>query len=574
MKKNKFALQIISFGLIISTFIACDNDFSTLESDVLNNDIATNFDILSEKHDVIAYTKALGPVQTNRLGLNTLGVYEDFYGRTISSFVSQLTLSSFNPDFGDDVVIDSVVVNIPYFSRAISLDDDGNTIYEIDSVISKGGNYNNIKLKIFESKYFIRDFDPSAGFNEDQAYFSNKSASASPPEMITTLEGTELTMIRAYESSYLPTTTEPDNVITISEEGYVLEELDDEDDDTEPQILERQPPGIRVKLDPAFWKNKIIDKEGDAVLSNQNNFAEYFRGLYFKAEAYGDYGSYFILDTGTLSNANITIYYNRLTPSTDDPVDDRDTSTYVLKFGSNKINFITNDFTQEISNGTPTTGDSKLYLKGGEGSIAGIKLFDGINEVTGMTKFDEFRNNFAVIENNKFVSSKRLVNEANLVFYVDRDQLDLEDEDPENEPNRLYLYDIDNKTPLLDYFLDATSTSLPSFSKFNHLGPLQRVNDEFDGKGVKYKLRITEHINNLLLKDSTNVELGLGVSLNVNLENPSLNLIQSKVQNSDDFTVPVSSVLSPRGTILHGNNTEPQNESKRVYLEIYYTEPN
>ena len=31
----------------------------------------------------------------------------------------------------------------------------------------------------------------------------------------------------------------------------------------------------------------IIDKEGDAVLSNANNFNNYFRGLYFKAGAFG-----------------------------------------------------------------------------------------------------------------------------------------------------------------------------------------------------------------------------------------------------------------------------------------------
>ena len=230
MKKNKFALQIISFGLIFITFIACDKDFTTLESNVLNSDIATNFDILSEQHDIIAYTKALEPVQTNGLGLSTLGVYEDLlYGRTTSSFVSQLTTSSFDPDFGEQVVIDSVVVNIPYYSRVTGIDDDGNTTYEIDSVISKGESYGNIKLRIFESDYFIRDFDPNAGFNEGQAYFSDRSASES--EMITTLEGTELTMLRAYQTSYLPTTT-VDNVIEINNEEYVLEGLN-EDEETE-----------------------------------------------------------------------------------------------------------------------------------------------------------------------------------------------------------------------------------------------------------------------------------------------------------------------------------------------------
>jgi hypothetical protein len=64
--------------------------------------------------------------------------------------------------------------------------------------------------------------------------------------------------------------------------------------------------------------------------------------------------------------------------------------------------------------------------------------------------------------------------------------------------------------------------------------------------------------------------------LNVNIEDPSFSSSQNKILSSDDLddTVPLGSVLTPRGTILYGNATEPENESKRVYLEIYYTEPN
>lgn len=576
MKKNKFALQIISFALIVLTFIACDKDFATLDSDVINNDIATNFDILSlhetnpELTEVIAYTKAFNPltnpVQSNGLELSTLGIYDDIYGRTTSSFVSQVTTSTFDPNFGDDVQIDSVVVTIPYYSRATGIDDDGNTTYEIDSVISKGETYKDINLKIFESNYFIRDFDPNGGFNESQAYFSNKTASAS--EMITTLEGEELIFVDNTD----PNGDVVGNVIKIKDEGRILTDVNDVDDDGNETILFRQPPGIRIKLDPNFWQNKIIDKEDDPVLSNQNNFANYFRGLYFEADTVDNDGSFLILDTNS-QNANVTIYYNRLTPSTLDDDDDRDTATFVLRFGQNKINFLSNDFTQTIEDRITATGDSRIYLKGGEGAIAGIKLFNGENsdDAPEMNAFETFKNTFVETDNDgNYIRSKRLINEANLVFYVDRDQLDSANEDPKNEPNRLYLYDIDNKTPLLDYFLDATNTNVPSFSKFNHLGALERVDeDDPNSAGVKYKLKITEHINNLLLRDSTNVDLGLTISLNVNLENSRL---QSKVQGYDEITVPISSVLSPRGTILHGNNTE--NENKKVYLEIYYTEPN
>lgn len=578
MRKNKFALQIISFGLIILTFMACEEDFATLESDVINSDIATNFDILSEKHDVITYTKALdhimNPVQTNGLGLSTLGLYDDVYGRTTSSFVTQLTPSSYDPDFGDETTIDSVVVTIPFFSTITDYDENGNAIYEADSIIPRGDTYKSIRLRIFENNYFIRDFDPYAEFDESQAYYSNKTATSSPTtpspiEMFgSVLEGEELTMIPDFQTSY--GNGAQNNQITISNNVYVLEEPDNEDDeDTDPQITARLSPGIRVKLDPTFWQNKIIDKEGDPVLSNQNNFKEYFRGLYFKAEAVADDGSFLILNTSS-SNAHITIYYTKLTTSTVDDEDLTDTASYVLNFGPNKINFFENNYS--INNGQPETGDNEIYLKGGEGSIAGIKLFDGFyDEEAGITNFDKFRNDFVNLEDNEYKSSKRLVNEANLVFYVDRELLDIASEDPDNEPNRLFLYDIDNKTPLIDYYFDATNSTVPSNSKISHLGILQR--DETSEKGIKYKLKVTEHINNLLLRDSTNVELGLAVSLNVNEEDSS---VQRKVQNTDDFTVPKSSILTPRGTILYGNNipNDDVNADKKVYLEIYYTEPN
>lgn len=571
MKKNKIALQILTFGLIVISFIACDDDYATLESDVINDDVATNFDILSEQHDIIAYTKALGPVQTNDLEISTLGLYDDLYGRTTSSFVAQLSPDFYDPDFGDDTTIDSVVVTIPYFSYASDFDEEGNTIYEIDSILPKGDTYAPIKLSIFENGYFLRDFDPDAGFNESQAYYSNKSASSA--EMFeTALQGEELTMLRGPQSSYLP--DNPENTITINENAYILEGVDtDEDDDTDPQILEQQAPSIRVKLDPDYWQNKIIEKEGDPVLSNQNSFIDYFRGLYFKAEPVNNDGSYLLLNT---TDANVTIYFKYTNTTENDEGEDEVetlTSTYTLSFGPNKVNFFENNFTQPIPSGASETGDSRIYLKGGEGAVAGIKLFNGedLDDSPEMNTFESFKNTFVQTdEDGKFESSKRLVNEANLVFYVDRNQLDMLNEDPDNEPNRIYLYDVDNKTPLLDYFLDGTNSNVPSLSKYSHLGPLER--QETDNKGVRYKLRITEHINNLLLRDSTNVELGLAVSLSVNIEESTIGSIQKKVQDTDEYTVPVSSLLTPRGTILHGNNSE--DETKRVYLEIYYTEPN
>ena len=48
-----------------------------------------------------------------------------------------------------------------------------------------------------------------------------------------------------------------------------------------------------------------------------------------------------------------------------------------MRFAGDRINFFENDFNLNIPNGNPATGDSRLYLKGGEGAIAKLKLFNG-----------------------------------------------------------------------------------------------------------------------------------------------------------------------------------------------------
>lgn len=568
MKKNKFALNIVIVILVVSSFMACDRDFNNLESDVLNSDVATNFEILNDTYDIITYNNTLGPVQTNNgTGLSTLGIYDDVYGRVKSDFVAQLTLSSYDPDFGDIVEVDSVVLNLPFFSAISDIDEEGNLSYITDSIYGNSP----MKLRIFESNYFIRDFDPNSEFSDSQPYFSNKSASTSEMISDASLEAQELTILPNPNPSVdKHITLDANGNITISDNGFVLTqtEIEGEDENT---VVTRQIPGIRLKLDPTFWQNKILDQEGSAVLSNENSFLEYFRGLYFKVEPFEDQGSYLILSTSATA-ASITIYYKRLTESELDDEDTTEPASFAMRFAGDRINFFENDFNLNIPNGNPATGDSRLYLKGGEGAIAKLKLFNGEDtddDDDSMNTFESWKNDFVETDaDGNFVKIRRLVNEANLVFYVDNDVLS--QLDAEKEPHRLYVYNIDDKRPLEDYFVDAANNSLPSVSRINHLGALQRVDDEPTGDGIKYKFRITEHINNLLLRDSTNVELGLAVSLNVNLEGQ---LIQAQVQSEDDLvSSPVSSILTPKGTVLHGNNTE--DETKKVYLEIYYTEPN
>ena len=116
--------------------------------------------------------------------------------------------------------------------------------------------------------------------------------------------------------------------------------------------------------------------------------------------------------------------------------------------------------------------------------------------------------------------------------------------------------------------MDQTGIDTGTDVKVNHAVPLIRENEEDpSSQGVKYKFRITEHINNILLRDSTNVKLGLTVGSSL----VALDNLPLQNQNSEATQIVASSFLTPRSTVLHGNNSS--NSEKRVWLEIYYTEP-
>ncbi|MGJ8591222.1 MAG: DUF4270 domain-containing protein [Aquaticitalea sp.] len=548
MNKIKFALKNGAIlALLIGSFVACDKDYATIGSDIIGGN---NFDVESTKeYSVVAYTNPLTPlksVQTNGLPINYLGAYNDeTYGLTTASFVSQMGIS-YEPDFGDDVKMDSVVLTIPYFSTRTSITDEGETIYSLDSIFGDG----RINIELFENKFFLNTVDPNSEFDMPLAYYSNMS----------TANNTISTAL--LEGEPIPLAASDVNSLTNFKPSADEIQLWDTDD----EITERLTPSLRVKLDTTYFRSKIIDMQANdpTVLSNANNFNNYFRGIYFKTTAIDNDGSLALLNFSSTA-ANITIYYTKESTTSGA---DRVESTYAMTFSGNKVNFLTNQFDFTIPQGDPITGDPRLYLKGGEGSVAVIDLFKGETNEDGFSpEFMDFKNAFVDTDaDGKFVKAKRLINEANLVFFVDQNMVE------GNEPDRIFLYDLTNNEPLVDFIYDVANTTSPNSSIVNHLGVLEREGDVSTGDGIKYKIRITEHIKNLLLRDSTNVKLGLSVSANVNLES-GLNQLKVRTADTDIVNkVPVSSILSPRGTILYGNNTV--DEQKKLYLEIFYTEPN
>jgi len=554
MKNTIKALKLPTvFLLLIISFIACDEEFTVIESDVLGKD-NSNFLTDTTLIPILAYNKKLDSLQINGLASNLLGVFNDpAFGQTTASIITQITPTVFNPDFGENAAIDSVVLRIPYFSRITGTENEITT-YTIQDSLYGDFDSNNIKpfkLSIYQNNYFLRDFDPNSEINGTQNYYSKADGSINNSDNFA-LNGTS---IINFDANKGPLVTEIDT-ISPSSEAIRLDRTIDGTLTTE--IIA---PALRLKLDNAFWTSTILDKEGDAVLSNPNNFNNYFRGLYLKAEAVNDDGSMALLNI-TSQDANITIYYSR-----DSTIEEeRSQATYTFNFTGNRLNTYINDYNLiNLQNGDKVNGDEKLYLKGIEGSMAVIDLFE---DETALQDFiNEYRipdgNGDYLKENNTgdYILTK-LINDAQLIVY--------EDENASNGGNtdfhtydRIYAYDIKNNIPTIDYLIDPTESSQQAFnSKVISLG--QRIEDEKDD--FKYKIRLTEHIKNILLKDSTNTKIGLVLSTNVNYTNTSRVLESGEAVTG----IPAAALLSPRGTVIYGTNAS---DDKKMKLKVFFTEP-
>jgi hypothetical protein len=557
--KFNFFLKTFIISLVIVLFASCDRDINEIGSGVIGDD---HYGLNVFHSDVVAYNQSIGPVQTNDLTINQFGYYDSpVFGKTTASFVSQVSLAVPNPELFSPT-IDSVYMYVPYFSTLQSTDSDtGDSTYELDSIQGSG----KIKLSVYESKKVFEDYDLNSGFQQSQRYYSNEQVE------FNTYRGT-FKLNNDNNSVYNHSTTNDysqNDQFEFSQKQIKFYKKNADGTPGYTDVNIRKAPGMFLNLDTNFFVNKIFNAPS-GKLYNNNVFKDYFRGLHFKAEQAS--GS----SQGTLAMMNfsrgaITIVYKDKTSSTDATIIRKE---MVINLSGHSVNLLEND------NNLPgyvtpnsTLGDANLYLKGGDGSMAVIDLFGGQKNTTSNTDLQTMRN------------QKWQINEANLTFYIDKTAMAAA-----SEPNRVYLYDLTNKRPLVDLYTDLTTNTTAKFNKQVYGGILldnnsKIVNASNGERGTKYKIKITNYIRSLvknggntdgITKDSTNVRLGLVVTENItNASNAGLLspfTTTTVVGSQQTKYVPVMSVVNPLGTILYGSNPSVPTD-KRLKLEIYYTKP-
>ncbi|MFE3867412.1 DUF4270 domain-containing protein [Flavobacterium sp. LS2P90] len=524
--------------LVLASIIllySCDKDYNAIGGDLIGDN---HFDFSTYTSNVIAYNQKVGPVQSNDLAVNGLGIYTNpAFGTTTANFATQVSLSSLSPEIGMNPVIDSVYLDVPYFVDASKTkpNANGGSIYELDSIY--GAIDAKIKLSVYESGYFMRDLDPAGGFQSAQRYYTNQNADFDGKKIGNRLnDGANTAQNDAFffdPAQHVEITTDATGKIT---KTYVA-------------------PRMRLKLNKSFFDSKIIHAPA-GKLATADVFKEYFRGLYFKVEKSGS-------NAGNLALLNfklgkIIIKYKEDLSTTVGTVVTvtRVDKSIDLNMTGNSVSLLEQTNTNAVySNATasPNTvdGDENLFVKGGEGSMAILGLFSTPGELTTLR------------------SNGWLINEANLIFHIDSDKMKDVAGVKVFEPNRVYLYDLTNNRPVVDYFNDATTGTNPKNGKLLYGGSINKETSA-NGRGLTYKIRITNQIRNLIKNtDSTNVKLGLVVTEDINTVTSNY----LKTPNSFTSQVPKANVMNPLGTILYGGkSTVPLD--KRLKLEIFYTKPN
>ncbi|WP_343704968.1 DUF4270 domain-containing protein [Flavobacterium sp.] len=543
MYKTSFFKKTLLAVMAIFLY-SCDKDFNAIGDGLVGDD---HFGLESEKYDVLAFNQEVTPIQSSTMTPNALGIFDNpLFGTTTSNFVTQVGLVSYSPTIGESPVIESAVLEIPYYSHVTAVDNEGNSTYELDSIY--GDKNGKLKLSVYESGIQMRTSYFSGGSQLPQFYYTDQNTEFNNKKIGARLNDGDILQ---------------NDEFFFDAKEIVIKTIDP---DTKKETTERKKPQMTLQLNKDFFQSKILNA-ATTKLSAEDLFQEYFRGLYFNVEKSGSSPTNMALMN--FSEGKITIKYKAKTESTTDDANATEDKTIVLNLKglssatTSTANFLEDvrnpDFASAITtNVNKTEGDEKLYLKGGQGSLAVLKLFDPTDVLSYNSKgepvsgangvpdqLDEMRSN-AVVKNWK-------VNEANLVFYIDADKMA-----GTEEPNRVYLYNLTDNAVLADYSTDAAS----AYGGLISLGT--------DKRGKSYKIRITSHIRNLI-KDATakNVDLGLVVSQS------SATIAFNALKNKNDITsvVPRTSVMNPLGTILYGGKVSVP-EDKRLKLEVYYTKPN
>jgi len=537
MYSNRIAIfRNIGVGLIfLFGIVSCEKDLEDIAVDLTGQ---RPFDVGDSIFEVVAYNRNIDSSRVDNnnpekdvlylLGVNTNGTF----GTLKSDLISQVLLPNLGTDFGENTIIDRVVLDIPYFSTRDGdqnakdpdtglpiFDEAGDTLmvpnFTLDSIY--GNTDLAYKISVFELGTFLNSLDPDDP-TQSKSYYSDKEFVKND---------------WLHESDFTPNRN--DTVLYV--ERKYLDDDPNTVDDVDTIKSTSSAPSMKFDLDQQFFRERFVDHNNPFDFENNANFTRYFRGLYIDAEGFeGSLMNLFV------ANATMTIYYtddqfgtelegqdlnnNGITGEGAVTVRTKQSQIYTftgVRTGRYDRSYAGSRVEEVLSNPDKVNGESTVFVQGAAGSEVIIDILD--EETIDFLK-----------------QQNLLINEANLVFYLDGDQ--------DVVPDRLFLYKYDFHS-LVDDFYNI------GFGEDVFGGEL--LYDDA-GKPEKYKFRITNYITKVIKGDEPIALSKLALKNYVSTDLPDGARLDTIIQNWNWI---------PKGVVLHGNM--PADNDKRIKLEIFYS---
>lgn len=509
-------LNAIIFCTIITLFLigftACERDFKDIGIALVDNN---KFDTNKLVSSIITYNKLVDSVRVDSLPEYVLGVnLNTTFGKTTASIAAQLTIPPSKIDFGSNPTIDSVILELPYFStktgtkkvkKTNSTDSIIVPVFRLDSIL--GNQSQSFTLTVSELGTFLNSLDPLDP-TKRKLYYSNKSYSILSPEL--------------YSGSFNPNANDTVSYIKHKDLDGSIFAID---------TIKRSGsiPSIKLPLNEDFFVTNFINKSNTSVFSSFDEFSHFFRGIYI--EASGADGS---LITTPLANGSINLYYSNDVSATDASnvtTIKRTKQTMIFPLTGIKTNKYEHDYNlanssiqTKLLNPDVITGEDKLYIQGTSGPLIVLKLFE--------------KDNLETIR-----SKNWLINEANIKLYIDKTL------SGSNIPNRLYIFNYDDNAIVSDLITEG-ATILDGTLHYDSNGA-----PEF------YKFRITNYISAILKSVNPKKISKLAIKSFSPFDIPRF------LQLSDTIAKPFN--WNPKGVVVYGNK---EISAKKPVLEIFYTE--
>ncbi len=331
----------------------CESD-----ADLLGSQFFTGADAVDSSYELIAYNVGNNEFVRSdaaRLDSTLIGAFtEGQFGMQKASYITQLRLSSYSPDFGDNAVLDSAVMVIKpaYYSDSVTttttedylFNDATNTDVASKKVVNSypvkkygrgkiGGEVPTLNIKVHEVADYL-------GASTDSVA-SNKIVNAS-------------NLIGSKEFKGNITS------VTVTK-------------DTDNSELYKRDASIRINLDTEFFQNKIIAKQDAAELADAATFIRYFRGVKISVDENDGYMFRFKPDS-----IGIKLYYKY--DYDNSGTIERKSNVLSMSTGSGNAHFSQveydrpESFQNALAASDSINGDDKLYVQGMGGPGAGFKI--------------------------------------------------------------------------------------------------------------------------------------------------------------------------------------------------------